>query len=135
MELPDPKKWFLTGFAALLAPWQDQLSSIDLISAYYQPTVQIVAALCGVLIGTAALSAYKRHAKQKNRDRLLKNTVVFAVVLIVCLTLTFTVGSVWQPAETGTIALRVLWPILYVTLNASLAVCVALSLLVFWKSR
>lgn len=135
MELPDPKKWFLTGFAALVAPWQDQISSIDLISAYYQPTVQVVAALSGVLIGTAALSAYQRHAKQRNRDRLLRSTMLLVVVLAVCLTLSFTVGSVWQPAETGTIALRVLWPLLYVLLNSALAVCIALTLLVFWKAK
>lgn len=133
MELPDPKKWILTGFAALLAPWQDQVTSIELISQYFQPQISVAAAILGAFLGIAFLAYFKSQSKARISRKLLISACIFVACVIFCLGLHSTVDSIWFPDQTMTAVLRVVWPAIYICTNLALATSVAFIILVFWK--
>ena len=131
MKLPDPQKWVLTGFAAILAPWQEELSRVELISPYYQPQTQVAASIAGVFVGTAVLAVAQDDPEGKNRRRFGTATATFVLLLLICLSLKYTVDTVWQPGELGVIALRLLWPAVYICVNMALSAAVAFAILSF----
>jgi len=134
VKLPDPGKWLLTGFAAIVAPWQEKLSTIELISPFYKPDIQIAAVVCGVLAGTISLIVWRDIGIKTIQKKLMVSGLAFFTILLSCLGLSYSVGILFEPGQVGTVAIRFGWPMLYLSLHITLATCVALIILALMRS-
>jgi hypothetical protein len=66
--LTDWKTFGLPVFACLFAPWQDKITSLPIISSWFQPTASITASLIGPLacfVAYAILFNQARYTKQR----------------------------------------------------------------------
>lgn len=121
----DPKKWALPAAASLLAPWQDKLTQIDLISGYYQPDMSIAASVVGPLTAVATATFHRRRAEAVVRRRMALACVMFVLLLLTCFFLSNAVDVTWYPDETATLVLRFVWPALFLSVFAAFAFAAA----------
>ena len=119
----------LPAFAAALAPWQDKLTSAELIPSYYQPQVGIVASVVGVLV-CFCLWLVCRRFKRRTLVRLcLASLAGFIAAIAFCLWLDAAVDVYWFPEGGALAALRLGWQLLYVAVFAAFSTAVATALL------
>lgn len=135
MNLPDPQKWILTGFASIIAPWQDKVTKFELISSFYQPQLNLLASFLGILIGVTVLAVAKSQSKRVNTRRLVWSTGILTTLILICFGLHLTVDIVWFPDPIPATILRIAWPFFYIFANIGVATSVALSLLIFSERR
>ena len=134
MKIPDPEKWLLANFAGIIVPWQDKISSIELISSFYKPHIQIAASIYGALAGTTALILWRKSGILRLQKRLFIFGIIFVISLMVCMALSYSVGILFEPDREIAITLRFFWPALYIVVNASFAICVSLILVFALKN-
>ena len=113
-------KWGLPAFATAISPWQDKLTKVSLISAYFQPGVNVAASIVSplfCLVTFAALHNVKRARQQRLCVRFLAG---FVLTLAFCFALHFTMGVIYFPPPTAHMFLWVLWVIVYLGIFAFL---------------
>ncbi len=119
----------LPAFASALAPWQDKLTSAELIPDYYQPRISILASVVGVLV-CFCLWLTCRGLKRRQRIGLcLSSLIVFMLAIVGCLWLNAVVDVDWFPEGGALVALRLGWQLLYIAVFASFSSSVATALL------
>ena len=119
----------LPAFASALAPWQDKLTSAELIPAYYQPQIGIVASVVGVLICFCLWLACRRLKRRTLVRLCLGALACFVVAIAACLWLDTAVDVYWFPDDGALAALQLGWQLLYVLVFAAFSATVATALL------
>ena len=118
----------LPAFAAALAPWQDKLTSAELIPSYYQPQIGIVASVAGVLV-CFCLWLVCRRLKRRTLVRLcLASLAGFLMAIAACLWLDSALDVTWFPDGGALAAVRLGWQLLYVALFAAFSAAIATAL-------
>ena len=115
----------LTAFGAALAPWQDKLTSAELIPEYYQPRISIIASVAGVLVCYCIFYVLKRTSRRKLIRSCVASLVLFVLAVVGCFTLDATVGLLWFPEGFAFVAVRVGWQFLFVLLFVLFSTAVA----------
>ena len=118
----------LPAFAAALGPWQDKLTSAELIPAYYQPQISIVASVVGVLTCFCLWLACRRLRRRALVWLCLLSLAGFVAMVVGCLWLNAVVDVEWFPEGSSLVALRLGWQLLYVALFASMSAAIATAL-------
>lgn len=119
----------LPAFAAALAPWQDRLTSAELVPAYYQPQIGIVASLVGVLVCLCLWLACRRLKRRALVGLCLFSLLAFVAAVAGCLWLDAVVDIHWFPEGGALAALQFGWQLLYVAVFAAFSATVATALL------
>jgi uncharacterized membrane protein YhdT len=91
------KVWGIPALVAVLAPWQQTITGLELISNYFQPGLNGFATAVGALgamVGYAFLGDQSRKAQ---RRWALWSGLAFALCLVVCMGLKLTLGTVLFP--------------------------------------
>lgn len=91
------KLWGIPALIALLAPWQEALTGLQLISEYYQPGINKVASAIGALGAMFSFAFLNDQSRQKQRWWAIYTGAAWLLCLIVCLSLTFTLGVTLDP--------------------------------------
>ena len=113
------KTWGVPAFVELLAPWQDRISGLKLISAFYQPELN---AFCSVLGALGAMFAYVFAAgtsRVRRRRWAIALAVLFAVSFIVTLALRLTIDIVCNPGPKWAAIVTVTWHLSYILMFVS----------------
>ncbi|NEH59670.1 hypothetical protein GR198_28510 [Rhizobium leguminosarum] len=123
--------WGLPAFATLLAPWQEKLTNMSLISDMFQPTLNTAASILAPLCCLVTFSVVGGTPKTLSKP-CLRAFGVFIGALIVCLCFKYLLGMWWSPDPLLTMGLWVIWAVAYLTLFGAFAVTVVTaSLLAF----
>ncbi|HEX8366528.1 MAG TPA: hypothetical protein VF603_14700 [Allosphingosinicella sp.] len=118
----------LPAFAAALAPWQDKLTSAELIPEYYQPSISIAASVVGVLVCFCFWLAFARMKRRTLVRLCLASVALFVLSLAACLWFVAALDVYWFPEEGWVPVVRLAWQLLYVALFASFSSAVATAL-------
>jgi hypothetical protein len=119
----------LPAFASALAPWQDKLTSAELIPSFYQPQISILASVVGVLV-CFCLWLVCRRLKRRTLVRLcLASLAAFVAAIVGCLWLNAVVDVTWFPEGGALTAMRLGWQLLYIAVFAAFSSAVAAALL------
>jgi hypothetical protein len=119
----------LPAFAAALAPWQDKLTSAELIEDFYQPSISIAASVVSVLVCFCFWLAFARTRRRTLVRLCLASVALFLLALAGCLWFVAAFGVYWVPEEGWMLVARLAWQLLYVALFASFSSAVATALL------
>lgn len=119
----------LPAFAAALAPWQDKLTSAELIPDYYQPRISILASVVGVLACFCLWLTARRQKRRRLIGLCLSSLTLFMLGIIGCLWLNAIVDVAWFPEGGALAALGLGWQLLYIAIFASFSSSVATALL------
>jgi hypothetical protein len=124
--------WLLAGILGPVTPWFQPLFHFELISDYFRPTLNPVAALLAVFAFAISYTLLKdSKADRLKRSLWLPFGVAFGTSFLICLVLSHTVGEVWEPGVTVGAVLRVVWILLYLSIFMSLSGLLAVLGLLF----
>lgn len=99
--------WGLPAFAALFAPWQEKLTSLAIISSFFQPMANVATSVFGSLACMIAF-AYFGNLERRQGWKILGVSIGLLVTSFsICLILSYTVGILWFPGKTATVAIWV----------------------------
>ena len=115
----------LTAFGAALAPWQDKLTSAELIPEWYQPRTSIIASVAGVLVCYCIFSVLTRTSRRRLVRTCVVSLVLFVLAVVGCFTLNASVDQVWFPDGIALVFLRVGWQLLFVLIFILFSLAVA----------
>ena len=119
----------LPAFAAALTPWQDKLTSAELIPAYYQREISIVAGVIGVL-ACFAIWRLGRRLKRRTLARFcLTSLAAFIAAVAACLWLDATVDVTFFPEGGTVVLLQWGWQLLYIAVFTAFSATIATALL------
>jgi hypothetical protein len=113
----------LPAFASLFAPWQDKVTSVNLISNWFQPSANLTASIVGPL---SCFVTYAILANWSRKDKSLFaiwSFVVFVLSLIVCFIFKVAVENLGQPPVLLSEILWGLWFLLYIVVFIALGSC------------
>jgi hypothetical protein len=119
----------LPAFASALAPWQDKLTSAELIPSFYQPQISVIASLVGVLTCFCLWLACNKLKRRALVRLCLSSLLAFVAAIAGCLWLNAIVDIHWFPEGGALAALQLGWQLLYVAVFALFSVTVAIALL------
>jgi hypothetical protein len=114
----------LPAFAAIIAPWQNKLTEIALISEWFQPGLNTLASLLGPLACLLAFSFLKPRSRAKRVSFSLRAAIVFLISLFICFSFNFSIGTLWIPTPREQFAIWIVWIAAYLTLFVTLALCI-----------
>jgi hypothetical protein len=115
----------LTAFGAALAPWQDKLTSAELIPEWYQPRTSIIASVAGVLVCYCIFYVLTRTSRRRLIRLCVISLVLFILTVVGCFTLNASVDQVWFPEGFALVLLRVGWQLLFVLVFIFFSLAVA----------
>lgn len=121
----------LSAIPSALAPWQDKVTSVELVSAYHQPNVAIVASILSVFAGVYALAAASKLSHQSKVGWLGIATVIFVTGVISCFFFQITVDKLWAPPTEILWLVKFLWLGAYFLAMMALGVIIAISMSIF----
>jgi hypothetical protein len=119
------KNWPIVGlpaFAGIFLPWQDKLTSMSLVSDWFQPTLNVAASIIGPLACLVGFAFLAQESKSKRTRVMISASVLFAGCIFTCLFLRMALGTILFPAPLYQIAIWTVETILYLLAFASLAV-------------
>lgn len=77
------KAWGLPAFAGVLAPWHEKLTSVHLLSEYFQPQMNVIASVVGPLACLAAVALLdKKSRRLQSRVGWISGVAFFLLVLL-----------------------------------------------------
>lgn len=135
VSMPEPGKWILVAFSSLVTPWQDKITSLELISPYYQPRVAMVASILAIFVGVTLLAIYEKVSRRRKNRALFGSAALFFVTMIACLLLSLTVDVTWTPDASNVGRLGMIWVVVYILVSISAAACIGLLVLIFSPSK
>ena len=127
--------WGLPAFASVLAPWQERLTQIPLISPFFEPTLSIAASVGGPLTAFVAYAYLQPKTKSSNRRTAVCGLLTFLFLLLGCITLNHTIGITWFPGPHLQIAMWVLWASAYLGMFCFFGITLVASAIVVPKSK
>jgi hypothetical protein len=120
MEFTGWKVWGLPVFAAIFSPWQEKVTSMTLISDWFQPTLNIGASIIGPLTCMVGYMVLNGSSKRKKRLVAISSLIVFFFLLLACLFTRYVLQSAAISSEIGTHFAWVLWAGIYLLVFMSL---------------
>jgi hypothetical protein len=124
-------KFALATVPGALAPWQDKITSVELVSAYYQPNIAIVASILSVFSGIFMLAASERAPHVARVRRLGWSTGVLLMSVIACYFFHITIDKTWVPPGEYIWLIKLIWLGAYLLAMIALGAVVAVSVSVF----
>ena len=121
--------WGLPAFAGIFAPWQDKLTQVHLISDFFQPELNLCASVFGPLacmIGFGVLATRSRVRRQKAA---IWVGLLFFVLVVICFSLSLTVGIIWHPSPVAQPVVWVTWITIYLSMFCALGVTMVAGML------
>src|SRR5262245_23489287 len=101
-ELAGWKIWGLPVFAAVFSPWQEKITSMTLISEYFQPTLNIAASVLGPLTCMVGYMVLNGATKRSKKSVAISSLIVFFLLLLACLLTKLFLQSAVFLSETST---------------------------------
>lgn len=123
----DIKNYFLPAILSTLAPWQEKITNISLISNYYQPQINITASVASAITAMAMAAYIKNRTKSTAIWWIVFSSSICVILLITNYLLIKNVDIVWVPSENLTVMLRVLWPTSFLFIFIFLSLAIAAS--------
>jgi hypothetical protein len=121
-ELMGWKVWGLPAFAAIFAPWQEKISSMALISDWFQPTLNIGASIIGPLTCMVTYMALNGSTKGVKRAVAVSCLGAFVILLLACLMTKYTLQSTAIGSTFEIHVAWIVWATVYLLLFMSLAI-------------
>jgi hypothetical protein len=118
------RTWGLASFATIIVPWQDKLTSIGLVSDFFQPGLNIAASIIGPLVCLTSFAALSTSSRARQQKSCIAFFIAFVVLLISCLALRYGIGLIWFPEGGAQMAVWVVWWIIYLGIFASFGVVI-----------
>ena len=78
------KEWGLPAFATVLAPWQDKITQVGLVSDYFQPNLSVAASILSPLAAMVTYSQLLKYSVSRVNRISLLGFVVFTLLLTSC---------------------------------------------------
>jgi hypothetical protein len=123
------KEWGAPLLAGTLFPWQNNLTDLNIISDYFQPSADI---LSSIVAGTFCLAIHAllhRKVDAKKRKILVCFIVGFLLFLCWAIFLEFSLGITWFPDDKMLPLIRGSWIISYIFTFVCLTQTIQLSLM------
>lgn len=108
------KEWVIPVATGALFPWQDQLTKLELIASYYQPSTNLLLTILssiGAMAGYALLHSQTKDEKRRWLKRAIWLTIVFFALTVL---INFTLGRSWHPEGGLMYTTRIVWWFSYV---------------------
>ena len=103
------KDWVIPVTTGALFPWQDKLSTIELISGYYQPWTNFLVTVLSPIGALAGYALLNDGDRSRIRRWLVWAIVLSVICLVVTVLLNFTLGRSWYPTGSAMYAARLAW--------------------------
>lgn len=119
------KNWPFIGlpaFALLFLPWQDKLTSMSLVSDWFQPTLNVAASIVGPLACLVGFAVLAQTSKTRKTSAMILSSLVFTGCVVVCLFLRMALGTIIFPSPPVQVTIWTLHALLYLLAFASLAI-------------
>jgi hypothetical protein len=128
--------WLIPVGLGVLAPWCQPIFNFDLISSYFQRTLNPLASLASVVTIATVYIHSKTTAKERLKRRMLIMLGATVVGLLVCFALNQTVGEIWDPKwPLLGIVVWGLWIMVYLAMIISYSWALALLGILFVEKR
>ena len=114
--------WGLPAFAEIFAPWQDKLTSMTLISDYFQPELNISGSILGPLACLSTFALTQKRSQKAVRKVLTFSICVFFFSLFGCIFLRYTIDVTVFPDLKYQVWIRLSWILLYLMVFAALGI-------------
>jgi hypothetical protein len=121
-ELMGWKVWGLPVFAAIFAPWQEKITSMTLISDWFQPTLNVAASIVGPLACMVGYMVLNDSSKRVKRVVAIGSSVAFVVLLLMSLMTKYTLQTIVIGSTVGIHIAWIAWASIYLLLFISFAV-------------
>jgi hypothetical protein len=119
------RTWPLVGlpaFAAIFLPWQNKLTSMSLVSDWFQPSLNVGASIVGPLSCLVGYSFLVRRVRPRQIRAMMVAFASFVCALILCFSLRILMGTVVFPTPAVQVGLWILEVILYLLVFSALGV-------------
>jgi hypothetical protein len=119
------RTWPLVGlpaFAAIFLPWQNKLTSMSLVSDWFQPSLNVGASIVGPLSCLVGYSFLVRRVRPRQIRAMMVASASFVSALILCLSLRMLLGTVVFPTPAVQVGLWILEVMLYLIVFSALGV-------------
>jgi len=121
--------WGLPAIISVLAPWYEKVFAFPLISAYWQPNLNIFCALVGTIVAVITFVLFSRKPKKKVRHWLFGLMALLCAALVLCLILRLIVGVTFFPGAQNQWIVWFGWIIAYVGIFTGLSGTLVLAIL------
>ncbi len=108
------KIWGIPALVELLAPWQDALTGLKLISDYWQPALNAFCSVSGALGAMFAYAFLHDQPRRTQRRWALWALLVFVATFAVCFVLNIRVGVDFFPSLAIQWLVRAAWVLSYI---------------------
>ncbi len=112
--------WGLPAFAGIFAPWQDKLTSMTLISDYFQPDLSISGSILGPLACLSTYALIQKKSQKAVRKVLVFSISIFFLSIFACIFLRNTIDVTVFPDPKYQDLIRLSWISFYLMVFASL---------------
>jgi hypothetical protein len=119
------RTWPLVGlpaFAAIFLPWQNKLTSMSLVSDWFQPSLNVGASIVGPLSCLVGYSFLVQRVRPRQIRAMMVAFASFVSALILCLSLRILMGTVVFPTPAVQVGLWILEVMLYLIVFSALGV-------------
>lgn len=107
-ELAGWKVWGLPVFAAIFSPWQEKITSMTLISEWFQPTLNVGASIIGPLTCMVGYMALNGSSRRTKRIVAIAALMAFLFFVLICL---FTKYFLQNVTISSTIGNHIAWTV------------------------
>jgi hypothetical protein len=103
----------LPAFAGLFLPWQNKLTSMSLMSDWFQPTLNVGASVIGPLACLAGFPFLARRTTSKKTTAMISASLLFAACVVGCIFLRMALGTILFPTPLYQVAIWTLESMLH----------------------
>jgi hypothetical protein len=108
------KVWGIPAFVELLAPWQEAITGLRLISDYWQPWLNGFCSFAGAFAAMAAYAFFHDISRKRQKRWASGLILLFVIGFLVSLTFDLTIGRSWFPNPPWDLLVRGIWIIAYI---------------------
>ena len=117
--LDDWKLWGIPALIELLAPWQDTITGLAIISDYWQPQLNIFCSATGALSAMFVFAFLHDVPRARHRVWAGWLMIFFVVSLLITLGFHMLVGNAWFPTGVLLQIIRLIWVVSYILVFVS----------------
>lgn len=116
------KKWGIPALLGLLAPWQNTITGLAIVSEYWQPGLNAFCSVIGALAAMWVFAFLHDRPRAKHRAWAVWLLILFLVSLSIAFGFHMTVGISWvPPAAWQQTIIQMIWVSSYILVFASSA--------------
>jgi len=122
----------LPAIASILAPWQNKITSMELISDYFQPNASIAASVLGPLTCFVAYAVYVRRPIYKEQHVAIISCVACFLFVFICWTIKNNDGQIVLTGLAQAL-FRIAWQLCYILIFVSFGISAIIAFLAVRK--